>query len=70
MAKELTTANGIKVILEDRYLDDAFCEAAKKYYAKKSGMRLEIMNTYFIARAVETYIVENNLQPVYEEESV
>lgn len=64
---EIITANGTKVVLEHRFLDDDFCEAAKAYYAKKIQRSERLMNSYFIARAIETYIRDNNLQPVYEE---
>lgn len=66
MAKELTTANGTKVVVEDRYLDDDFCEAAKEYFCKKNKFSMRAMNTYFVAQAVHEYIIDNNLQPVYE----
>ena len=63
----LTTQNGTIINLEHRPLDDNFCEKAKKYYGKKIKMDPRLMNTYFTARAIEYYIVDNNLTPIYED---
>ncbi len=67
MAKQIITANGTVVNLENKYLDDDFCEEAKEYFCKKNNWNYNNLNTYFTARAVEEYIRDNNLQPIYEE---
>jgi hypothetical protein len=62
---KLTTQNGTEVVLEHKYLDQKFYNQAIKYYQRKHKVHIDL-NTYFAAKAVEEYICDNNLQPVYE----
>ena len=62
----LKTQNGTEVILEHRYLDEAFYDKAINYYKRKHKIHIDL-NTFFSAKAVEEYICDNNLQPIYEE---
>lgn len=65
--KKLTTENGTVIEIDlNQYLDDDFCEAAIDYYCKKEKCSRSIMNSFFRGKAIESYIIDNNLRPVYE----
>lgn len=64
----LITINKREVILKHDFLNDDFCEEAKKYFCNKHNFNPNHMNTYFTTKAIHEYIINNDLDPVYENE--
>jgi hypothetical protein len=61
----LITISGREVLLYHNFLNDDFCEDAKEYYNQKTGQDINY-NTYFLTHAIHSYIIDNDLDPVYE----
>lgn len=62
----LTTKTNRKVVLEHKFLNDDFCEDAKDYYADKHKFGRHLFNSYFTAKAIESFIIDHDIDPVYE----
>lgn len=61
----LITNTGREVILEHKFLNDDFCEDAKQYYNQKNGKEM-IYNSYFLIQAIHSFIVDLDIDPIYE----
>jgi hypothetical protein len=65
--KIITTQNGTIVTVDrNRFLDEEFCDQAIEYYCQKHNCNDRIMNTYLSNKAIEEYIRDKNIEPVYE----
>lgn len=65
--KKLTMKNGTEVILEPKFLSEEFCDNAEAYYREINNLKSNFhFNTYFRARAIEAFIIDNNHLPQYE----
>lgn len=66
----LTTINKREVILKHEFLNDDFCEEAKEHFCNKHNFNPNYMNTFFTSKAIHEYIIDNDIDPVYENEDL
>ena len=59
--------NGQSIKLEHKFLDDDYCEEAITYSQEKNIIPEIIKQSgFFVARAIEFYIKETGIHPIYE----
>lgn len=67
-AEIIVRKDGVQVVIRDEYLDDDFCDRANDYFRVKHNFVNDRLSSYFSAEAIKEYIIDNNLNPIYEEE--